>query len=77
MPSSGILRRVALVKTDVSEELIASIMKMRRIGELGTTSAVTINRSTLLRNTAQCRIFTEAWVWVSELDDVLLRFFRL
>jgi hypothetical protein len=31
------LRRVALVKTDVSEELRASIIKVTRIGELGTT----------------------------------------
>jgi hypothetical protein len=31
------LRRVALVKTDVSEELSASFIKVTRIGELGTT----------------------------------------
>jgi hypothetical protein len=36
------LRRVALVTTDVSVEPSAS-----RIGELGTTSAVTSNRRTL------------------------------
>jgi hypothetical protein len=36
MPFSGMLRRVALVRTDVSEELIASIIRMTRIGELGT-----------------------------------------
>jgi DNA-binding TFAR19-related protein (PDSD5 family) len=35
MESSRMLRRVALVKTDVSEELSASIIKMTRIGELG------------------------------------------
>jgi hypothetical protein len=34
------LRRVALVRTDVSEELSASI-RVTRIGELGTTLAVT------------------------------------
>jgi hypothetical protein len=39
--SSGMLRRVALVKTDVSEELIASIIRVIRIGVLGTTLAVT------------------------------------
>jgi hypothetical protein len=33
------LRRVALVRTDVSEELSASI-RVSRIGELGTTLAV-------------------------------------
>jgi hypothetical protein len=35
---------VALVRTDVSEELSASIIKMTRIGELGTTLAITSNR---------------------------------
>jgi hypothetical protein len=37
MASSGMLRRVALVKTDVSEEPTASFIKVTRIGELGTT----------------------------------------
>jgi hypothetical protein len=41
MPSSGMLRRVALVRTDVSEESISSIIRVKRIGELGTTLAVT------------------------------------
>jgi hypothetical protein len=41
MASSGILRRVALVRTDVSEELNASIIRVTRIGEVGTTLAVT------------------------------------
>jgi hypothetical protein len=40
------LRRVALVRTDVSEEHIASIIRVTRIGELGTTLAVTRARST-------------------------------
>jgi hypothetical protein len=34
------LRRVALVRTDVSEELSGSFIKMTRIGELGATLAV-------------------------------------
>jgi hypothetical protein len=38
---SGMLRRVALVRTDVSDELSASIIRVTRIGELGTTVAVT------------------------------------
>jgi hypothetical protein len=41
MPSSGILRSVALVRTDVLEELSASIIRVTRFGELGTTLAVT------------------------------------
>jgi hypothetical protein len=40
------LRRVALVRTDFSEERSASIIKVTRIGELETL-AVTSNRDTL------------------------------
>jgi hypothetical protein len=35
------LRHVAFVRTDVSEELSAAFIKVTRIGELGTTLAVT------------------------------------
>jgi hypothetical protein len=35
MPSSGMLRRVALVRTEVSDERVASIIRVARIGELG------------------------------------------
>jgi DNA-binding TFAR19-related protein (PDSD5 family) len=62
MTSSGMLRRVALVRTDISEELSASFIKMTRIGEIGTMLVrasvvpsspilVTSNRRTLRRNT--------------------------
>jgi hypothetical protein len=47
MVSSGMLRRVVLVRTDVSEELSASFIRVTRIGELGTILAVTSNRRTL------------------------------
>jgi hypothetical protein len=40
MVSSGMLRRVALVRTDVSEELTASIIRVTRNSELGTTPAI-------------------------------------
>jgi hypothetical protein len=43
MASSGMLRHMALVRTDVSEEPSASIMRVTRIGELGTPLAVTSN----------------------------------
>jgi hypothetical protein len=45
------LRRVALVRTDISKELSASFIRVTRIGELGITLAVTSNRRKLRRNT--------------------------
>jgi hypothetical protein len=51
MPSSGILRLVALVITYISEESTASIIRVTKISELGTTLSVTSNRSTLWINT--------------------------
>jgi hypothetical protein len=45
------LRRVAHVKTDVSEEHSAYIIRVTRIGELGTTLALINNRRTLRRDT--------------------------
>jgi hypothetical protein len=46
MPSSWTLRSVALERTDVSEECVASIIRVTRVGEL-VTLAVTSNRVTL------------------------------
>jgi hypothetical protein len=51
MASSGILRSVALVRTDVSEELSASFIRVR-IGELGKPLAVSSNRRTLRASVA-------------------------
>jgi hypothetical protein len=42
------LRRVAVVRTDVSEELSASFVKVTRLGELGTTLAATSNLTILI-----------------------------
>jgi hypothetical protein len=47
MASSGTLSSVAPVRTDVSEELSASFIRVARIGELGTKLAVTSNRRML------------------------------
>jgi hypothetical protein len=49
MASSGMLRRMALVRTDVSEEGSTSVIRVTRIGELEITLAVTINtRNTII-----------------------------
>jgi hypothetical protein len=44
MASYGMLHRVDLVRTDVSEEPSASLISMTGIVELGTTLALTSNR---------------------------------
>jgi hypothetical protein len=62
MVSSGMLRRVALVRTDVSKELSASFIRVTRIGELGTTLVVTSNRRMLRRNTSIRRLLVTASV---------------
>jgi hypothetical protein len=43
---SGMLHRVALVRTDLLEELSASIIRVTTIDELGTSLAVTSSRRT-------------------------------
>jgi hypothetical protein len=44
MASSGMLRRVALVRTNVSRELSAFFIRVTTIGELGTKLSATSNR---------------------------------
>jgi hypothetical protein len=57
MMSSGMLRRVAFVRTDISEERSACIFRVTRIGELGKLAA-TSNRRTLRRNIkCKCIVF--------------------
>jgi hypothetical protein len=51
MASSAMLPRVALLRTDILEELSASFIRVTRIGQLGTTLALISNRRTLRRNT--------------------------
>jgi hypothetical protein len=46
------LRDVALVRTDVSEERSASFIRVTRIGELGKTLGVTSNRHMLRASVA-------------------------
>jgi hypothetical protein len=51
MPNSGMLSRVTIIRTDVSEELSTSIIIVTRISEIGTMLALTSNRRTLRKNT--------------------------
>jgi hypothetical protein len=62
MPSSGMLRHVTLVRTDVSEERSASIIRVARIGDLGKLLAVTVNRRKLRRNSHI--VFFASCVWL-------------
>jgi hypothetical protein len=47
MPYSAMLRLVALVRTNFLEESSASILRVKRIGELGTTLEISSNRRML------------------------------
>jgi hypothetical protein len=58
MPSSGILLRVALVRTDVSEELSNAIIRVTRISELGTTLVTLNGGAKFLRNVGSYKSHT-------------------
>jgi hypothetical protein len=51
MSPFGMLSHVALVRTNASEEHITSIIRLTKIGKLGTALAITSNQNTLQRNT--------------------------
>jgi hypothetical protein len=73
MASSGMLHRVVLVRTDVLEELSAFFIRVTRIGELGTTLAVTSNRRTLRRNTNTWLLVTASVVPSSPILVTLMK----
>jgi hypothetical protein len=56
------LRHLAFARTDVSEELSASFIRVTRIGALETTLTVTSNRRTLRKNTSVRRLLVTASV---------------
>jgi hypothetical protein len=66
MTSPGILGLVAIVRTDVSEELSPFIITVTRIGELRTTLALTIKRRTLRRNIKCNRFLQESHCLTSQ-----------
>jgi hypothetical protein len=59
------------VRTDVSEELRASLIRVRRIGELGTTLAVTSNRHTLRRLLVTDNVVPSSPIIVTLMMDAL------
>jgi hypothetical protein len=63
MVPSGTLRRVAPVRTDVSEELSSSFIRVTRIGELGTTLAVTSNYQLCSSTSHHCIAFQKAAIF--------------
>jgi hypothetical protein len=65
------LRRVALVRTDVSQELSASFISVTRIGELGITLAVTCNRSTLRRLLVTANVIPSSPILVTLMKEAL------
>jgi DNA-binding TFAR19-related protein (PDSD5 family) len=62
MASSGMLPRVALVRTDVSEKLSTSIISVVRIGELGASLAVTSIITLMMRalSSSEASVLTRA-----------------
>jgi hypothetical protein len=65
------LRRVALVRTDVLEEVIASIIRVTTIVELGTALAVTSNRCTLSRLLVMANVVPSSTIVVTLMMEVL------
>jgi hypothetical protein len=71
MVSSGLLRRVALVRTGVSEEFSTSFIRVTRIGELGTTLALTSNRRSVRRFLVAVSVVLSSPILVTLMKDVL------
>jgi hypothetical protein len=73
MVSSGMLRRVALQRTDVSVEPSASFIRVKIISELGTTLGATSDRRTLQRNSVYRLLVTASVVPSSPILVTLLK----
>jgi hypothetical protein len=74
MVSSGMLRSVALVRNDISEELSTSVIRVVRIGELRTTLAAPSNRCTLMKEalgSSETSVLTRA-TWRNIPEDTII-----
>jgi hypothetical protein len=60
MPSSGLLSRVALVRTDVSEERGASIITVKTIGKARTLAVTSKRQSVVSRSLIPVTLMMEA-----------------
>jgi hypothetical protein len=65
------LRRVALVRTDVSEESTVYIIKGTRIGELVTTLVLTSNRRTVLPLLVTANVVSSSRIFVTVMMEAL------
>jgi hypothetical protein len=71
MASSGMLRRVALVSIDVSEELSASFIRVTRICELGTTLAMNSNQRSVRRLLVIASVVSRSQILVTLMKEAL------
>jgi hypothetical protein len=74
MPYSGICRCLVLVRTDISEERFSSIIREKRICELGTTLKERSNLSTLRRNAVFLRSVLQLLVTANVVPSSLILF---
>jgi hypothetical protein len=73
MVSSGMLRRVAHVRTDISEERSTSFIRVTRIGELLTTLVVTSNRRKVFLHSVRRLLVTASVVPSSPILVTLMK----
>jgi hypothetical protein len=71
MASTGMLRCMDLVRTDVSEGLSASFIRATRIGELGTKLAVIVFLRSMHRLLVTASVVSSSPVFVTLMNEAL------